>query len=284
MKIAYNDKLSLGSKEWISLSKPRHVFNLCYEAWRDELVPFQPARLDNLQLAHSPEFVRSVTAFREENGFGNTRPEVLEQVLNANGAMIAATEEALRSGIVFAPVSGFHHAGFEYNGGFCTFNGLIIALRNLKEAGEINRALILDFDGHYGDGTQDIIEKLDLHWIKHLTRNRPFTRPEQAISQAVLALFDEPDIVIYQAGADSHETDPFGAGYFSDEQWKRRDKAIFKTCYDLEIPIVWNLAGGYDGKATHMLHYSTFQTAVDIFNGVGLGHPAHIQPPVIGLG
>lgn len=265
MHIAYSDKLSLGSDEWISLSKPIEVFKRCFDAQHDTVIQFAPIRLDQVILAHERLWATEVFECYLENGFCDKRPEVMEQVRYANGAILAGAETALTTGVCFAPVSGFHHAGYDYNGSFCTFNGLVIALQSLKRANKIKTALILDFDGHYGDGTDHIIGMLDLNWITHMTRRKPFNEPQASIAQAVVAIQTKPDIVIYQAGADSHIDDSFGVGYFDDQAWIKRDELIFKTCQYHGVPIVWNLAGGYSGGKTFDLHASTFMTACEVF-------------------
>ena len=44
-----------------------------------------------------------------------------------SGAMLAAARDALANGWgAVAPCSGFHHAGYDFAGGFCTFNGLMV--------------------------------------------------------------------------------------------------------------------------------------------------------------
>ncbi|MBK7005541.1 MAG: hypothetical protein IPH37_10705 [Burkholderiales bacterium] len=52
------------------------------------------------------------------------------------------------------------------------------------------------------------------------------------------------DLVLYQAGADIHVNDPLG-GILTTEQMKQRDRTIFNGCITRRIPLVWNLAGGY---------------------------------------
>ena len=265
MHIAYCDNLSLGVDEWISLSKPAKVFNRCYDPLNDTLVNIEPITLEQVTLAHEPKWASEVFSCQEQNGFGDTRKDVIQQVRYANGALLAAARTALNTGICFAPVSGFHHAGYDFNGGFCTFNGLIITLQALKMEGKINSALILDFDGHNGNGSEDIIRALRLNWIHHMTRYDPFTEAEQSIRDAGRAILDCPDIVIYQAGADSHIDDSFGAGYFTTEQWEKRDRLVFNACLQFGVPVVWNLAGGYSGEATFNLHHSTYLTACQIY-------------------
>ena len=86
------------------------------------------------------------------------------------------------------------------------------------------------------------------------------------MTRALDALGEMPDIVLYQAGADSHVDDPFGAGYFDDAQWVARDKKIFRACRALDIPVAWNLAGGYNGEKTIALHASTYKSSCEVFD------------------
>lgn len=76
---------------------------------------------------------------------------------------------------------------------------------------------------------------------------------------------DSVDLVIYQAGADAHHLDPFGVGTLTDGEWLQRDRFIFESCRLAGVPIVWCLAGGYNGAKTIDLHTSTFTTACEVF-------------------
>ncbi len=46
-----------------------------------------------------------------------------------------------------------HHASPDHCWGFCYFNNVAIAIRKLQKEGLIERAAIVDFDLHFGDGT-----------------------------------------------------------------------------------------------------------------------------------
>lgn len=263
--VVYCDDVGMGANEWISLSKPGLLMNAIRHETR--VIPPVPLGAPELTLAHSEWYVAGVTSLRAKNGFGDTRADVLKQIMAANACMITGAEMALQEGVAFAPVSGFHHAGYAGGHGFCTFNGLMIAFEKLFSEGRIRNALILDFDGHFGDGTQNIIGELGRgRVVTHMTRGYPFTEAESATSAAVEAIQKlRPDLVFLQAGADSLDTDPFGAGYFSGEQWMARDRAIFNECKLTGTPIVWNLAGGYDGEHTVKMHYGTWRSACDIW-------------------
>jgi len=60
-----------------------------------------------------------------------------------------------------------HHAYRDRGSGFCLFNNIAIAVSRLVAQGK--RVAILDFDGHYGDGTSDIFSDSDqvLYWSFH---------------------------------------------------------------------------------------------------------------------
>jgi hypothetical protein len=59
-----------------------------------------------------------------------------------------------------APCSGFHHAGYDFAGGFCTFNGLMVTALSCWPRARFARSAFSTCDQHWGNGTQDIIERL----------------------------------------------------------------------------------------------------------------------------
>lgn len=206
-----------------------------------------PATVRELCLAHDERYVHDVLACRRPNGFGTTSAEVAASLPYTSGALLSAARFALAHRVAAcAPCSGFHHAGWADGGGFCTFNGLVIAARALLEEGA-RRVGILDCDEHYGNGTADILERLALDRVEHFTAGEHFHRPDQ-----VPAFFDRLanelermracDVVLYQAGADPHVDDPLG-GWLTTEQLEMRDARVFAALRG--VPLVWNLAGGY---------------------------------------
>jgi len=78
-------------------------------------------------------------------------PQLYPSVSLTNGAVLAAARNAVQNGIAAAVASGFHHAHADHGEGFCTFNGLVIALDALLSEGVIRRAAILDMDLHFGN-------------------------------------------------------------------------------------------------------------------------------------
>ena len=215
-----------------------------------EVIAPQPVTREQLMLAHDAAFVDGVLSCGEPNGFGNCSRAVAESLPYTSGAMLAAARAALANRkVAVAPVSGFHHACFDAAGGFCTFNGLLIAACALHAEGLVERVGILDFDQHYGNGTDDIIAKRRLRWIEHYTAGSKWRHRSQAAEflKRIPGIVDEMsgcDVILYQAGADPHVNDPYG-GWLTTEQLRERDRRVFAGAAEWHVPVAWNLAGGY---------------------------------------
>ena len=239
-----------------SAAKPAQVM----ASWSQTGLPLEieaplPISVDQFSLAHDRAFVEGVLGGHINNGFGNKSPSVVASLPYTSGAMLSAARAALanRWGAI-APCSGFHHAGYEYAGGFCTFNGLLVTAAVLVAEGAVRKIGIIDFDQHWGDGTDNIIRRLDLgERVRHYSPTSTFGRPHKAeaflaqLPQLLVPLAD-CDLVLYQAGADPHIDDPLG-GWLTTEQLYRRDVGVFEVLRELGIPVAWNLAGGYQRDA-----------------------------------
>ena len=140
-------------------------------SWRErgfpiKIHPPQAATVEDLCLAHDADYVRGVLDCSRANGFGTRSAAVAASLPWTVGSLASAALHALQSGtgksaVAVSPTSGFHHAGYAFGGGFCTFNGLIVAARKALQAGA-GRVGILDLDQHYGNGTADIDDLLCL--------------------------------------------------------------------------------------------------------------------------
>lgn len=232
---------------------------------------------EQLSLAHHPEFVDDVLDCREYNGFGDKDPDIAATLPYTSGSLLRAAELALEHGIAASFSSGFHHAHYERAGGFCTFNGLIVAARLLHRVGLVSRLMIVDLDYHYGDGTDALIELHSLDYVRHETAGAYFGRPEQSeayldyVRDVMASLQADPvDLILYQAGADVHVDDPLG-GLLSTEEMALRDRLVFEHAHRIGIPIAWNLAGGYQRDENESiepvlrLHEQTFRIAQEIY-------------------
>lgn len=232
-----------------SAHKPREVVASWRQKFTDlEFLEPRPASIDELALAHDRDYVLAVMVGRAPNGFGNRLPEIAATLPYTSGAMIEAARCARERGVAVAPVSGFHHACYDEGGGYCTFNGLVVAAQVLHREGA-RTVGILDFDQHYGNGTTNIIARLGLDWITHYSAAADWEEPGQASKfldeiPRILQLFKECELLLYQAGADPHIDDPLG-GWLTTAQLRERDRLVFTHCKRMRLPVAWNLAGGY---------------------------------------
>ena len=141
--------------------------------------------------------------------------------------------------LAFNPGGGLHHARRDATSGFCVFNDLAVAVRWLMAERGVRRPVIIDIDGHHGDGTQEIfydepVLTVSLHQYDGrfypgtgaleerghgagagYTLNLPLPRrsgPEpylRAVDEVVLPVVRryDPDFVLLQFGVDAHWQD-----------------------------------------------------------------------------
>jgi acetoin utilization deacetylase AcuC-like enzyme len=272
MKIVYNTTLEAPNDPRISFHKAAHVMKrVCPDF---DYIPGPIATRRQLARAHDLDYVGGIINCSLPNGFGetgNVAKQHLDFILAANGVMIKAVEVALQnpSDAIFAPVSGFHHAHFAHAEGYCTFNGLVAAIANARLWRRVERVLIIDGDVHWGNGTDDILEKLALRGIYNLTHEASHSavlRPQTWEEDINDALHGSAwDRVIYQAGADAHVDDSMMGGYLNDDEWEARDRLVFQYCQKKTVPLVFNLAGGYNGEKTVDLHVETVRMARTVY-------------------
>jgi acetoin utilization deacetylase AcuC-like enzyme len=238
-----------------SAGKPK----LAVAAWRQARLPIQiveskPVTDDDLALVHDRKYVDGVLSGAIQNGFGGTNPAVAKSCLYTCGSMLDAAREALANKrVACSPTSGFHHACAAWGGGFCTFNGLMVTAYKLLLEDGVHHVSIIDCDYHYGNGTADIIEDAPTRLrnkITHYTTGIRHTQEGQAedflerILPRWLHSIKGTSILLYQAGADAHINDPLG-GWMTDSQLRRRDRIVFEWAVQEQVPVAWNLAGGY---------------------------------------
>ena len=256
-----------------SAAKPRAVV----ADWRERGEPIEviaptPVAVEDLKRTHDPAYVDGVLRGDLPNGFGTTDAGVAASLPFTCGAMWCAARAALRNGrVAVAPCSGFHHARHARAGGYCTFNGLIVAAQALRAAGDVARVGILDFDQHYGDGTDALIGRLGLDWIRHFTAGAEYGDPTQveaflARIPALVGAMRDCDVVLYQAGADPHIDDPLG-GWMTTRDLAERDQRVFEAAATAGVPIAWNLAGGYQTPLRKVLdiHHNTLRACANVY-------------------
>lgn len=260
--------------DFISVSKiPEFVHQSGVEVRSD----FEPYGLADFEEAHDRKYAQNVLANVEPNGFNTIDPELTNSLRYTSAGHWAAAKHALESGgVACSATQGFHHAHWNQGYGYCTFNGLMITAMKALRSG-VKNVLIIDGDGHYGDGTEDVLDHLMLRGrVMHITRpdiGRPIqSQWNAAMWQAFakgLIRDSKAGIILYQAGADAWDRDPYGAGYLSKEGLAARDRGIFTAARNAGVPLVWNLAGGYANpmQDTIDIHLQTLAISDEVYHG-----------------
>ena len=261
-----------------------------------------PVTETDLRRVHSAEYVAAIKtgeprALAESQKFPWS-PELYPSVCLTSGGCLAASRQALQDGVSAALVSGFHHACADHGEGFCTFNGLIVALDALVASGEIRTAAVLDMDLHYGNGTAQLaasrphIFALSLYGNDY-RENVPFRdvterRHEDGenhrscalpagcdrakmleIMDAALPLIAarRPELLLYQAGADPYFEDPYSPLALDHDDLLARDRRVFEFAKAQAIPVAWVLAGGYTSDVSQVVrvHLNTCRAWREIY-------------------
>lgn len=182
------------------------------------------------------------------------------------GGSILAAREAFARGAGVNLAGGFHHAFPDHGEGFCVFNDVAIAIRDLQASKAIRRAAVIDVDVHQGNGTAAVFhgDPTVFTFSIHEEDNYPAEKPpsdqdigletgaDGAVYLAALEHWvprilerQEPHLVAYIAGADPFEDDQLGRLRLTRDDLRARDRLVFGECVKRGIPFVAFLAGGY---------------------------------------
>ena len=244
---------------------------------------------EQLESVHTMEYVRRFTAGAltpdEIRRLGFPWSEALvERSFRAVGGTCEAARAALEHGIAMNLAGGTHHAFPSHGEGFCVFNDVAVAIRELLRAGGIRSAAIVDLDVHQGNGTHAIFADDDrvFTFSMHGRRNYPFHKVPGRLDveledgtedDAYLARLAEslprvlaeasPDLVMYLAGADAHDGDRLGRLRLTFSGLARRDAMVLDHCREVGIPVALTIAGGYgrDVRDTVRVHLETVRIA-----------------------
>jgi acetoin utilization deacetylase AcuC-like enzyme len=231
---------------------------------------------DDLILVHTREYVakvrEEVAAGRDSLSTGDTNISSgsVTAALGAAGAVLSAVDAVAtgRTRTAFCAVRPpGHHASQARGMGFCIFNNIAIGARHAVRRHGLARVLIVDWDVHHGNGTQDVFWSdgtvlfFDVHqhpWYpgtgsadergegrgRGLIMNNPF--PAGAGRREILTAFREalvpaadrfkPELVMVSAGFDSRRGDPLGQFTLADQD--------FTDLTDLVVDIARRHAAG----------------------------------------
>lgn len=256
-----------------------------------ELLSPEPATTTQLLAVHQPQLVQLV-GFACSQGGGYLDADTYTTESSFIQARLAAGATCqLVDGVITGEIdNGFalvrppgHHAGIEQVGGFCLFNNVAIAARHAQMSGGLERVMIIDFDIHHGNGTQDIFyqDPSVLYASLHLyspffypgsggeneigigkglgtTLNVPFG-PKAGDKSYDLAFKDlilprgkqfNPELILVSAGFDGHWLDPLASANLSLAGFVNIIRHIFhlanETC---QGRVIFVLEGGYHREA-----------------------------------
>lgn len=257
-----------------SPSKPAISAGLLVEDSAFELHSnFNRAKITDLAYAHTAKYLYDVCEFNICDGFGEKSNEAVDAIFWTNGNFLAAVDYALEGkhpGVVWSLTSGFHHAHADSGGGFCTFNALAVAAIKAYESFR-GRTLVIDEDAHLGDGFVSIMKDQEApcaYMYSDYTHKSGMLslKDFEAHVDRIISGF-EPDLILYQAGADNWKKDSLGAGKLSKKQLRKRDDIVFSAAREFGVPIVANLAGGYalDFNDTIDIHMATGESMKSIY-------------------
>ena len=171
---------------------------------------------------------------------------------------------------------GTHPAFANRRESFCALNGVANAIRSLQAEVRLRRALVVDLDGHQGNGTATIFAcDGDVYTLsRHGERNRP---ARKAVSSRDVGLPDgsggdaylqalaaaDPEIVFLVAGVDVVACDRDGRFALSDQGLGRREQHVRAAVRDHGHPLANVPGGGYARTAQRSaeLHAVVFEEA-----------------------
>lgn len=262
-KIVYSEKC-LGYGQW-HVEGPERV-RKAYEVLKQKDYEFlepKPAHEDDLIKAHDIDYVWNVKKSLVEDSDTPAYDNIFEFAsLSAGGAILAAETGGFS---IMRPPG--HHAGRSgaalgaYTRGFCYFNNIAIAVRHLDK-----RTLILDIDGHHGNGTQEIFmnDPKVTYVSLHRHPNYPgtgvasegnclnFPLPPDCGDEAYVKTLDKAldsidmsrfELLAVSAGFDTHAGDLASLG-LTEKGYIEMGRRIGA----LKKPTFFVLEGGYDGK------------------------------------
>lgn len=209
----------------------------------------------------------------------------LDIALLAVGGCLVAIDKAMSSPnthvfcIVRPPG---HHACSDRGMGFCLFNNIAIAARYAQKNYGLKRILIVDWDVHHGNGTQEIFyhdpsvfyfstHEKNLYPLtghsdetgdgpgKGFTLNCPISAGSQSRYEVLKAFGEQlvpkmqqfkPELVLISAGFDAHVDDPLGHFNLNDQDFADLTKIVREIADKYaKGRIVSILEGGYNLQA-----------------------------------
>jgi acetoin utilization deacetylase AcuC-like enzyme len=203
-----------------------------------------------------------------------------EAALHAAGGAVALVDLLLDGS---AP-TGFsshrppgHHAEPGQAMGFCLFNNIAVAAQHAVSGRDLERVLIVDWDVHHGNGTNDIFRaSREVLFVSiHQRALYPGTGPVTDVGVADAAGYTvnlpvpggsgdavyaslvehvavplareyQPQLILISAGYDAHADDPLADCMVTDAGFAAMAASMRRVSGELEVPVGAVLEGGYE--------------------------------------
>ncbi len=245
------------------------------------LKPFK-ATYSQLLFNHDPLYIKNVKEIAEAGGGWldldtYCSPKSYDVAALAVGGVICAVDAVLGDvANVFALVRPpGHHATYDKSRGFCIFNNVACAAKYALKVRGVQNILIVDWDVHHGNGTQDSFYD-DPRVLYFSTHQRPLfpgtgdleevgrgngkgfnvnvPLPPGVNDDGYFYIFDEllipiaeqfkPELVFISAGQDIHFADPIGGMSVTSRGFNSLTERVKSVSSDGQLIAV--LEGGYD--------------------------------------
>jgi acetoin utilization deacetylase AcuC-like enzyme len=242
-----------------------------------------------LAAVHPPDYVERVERFCRAGG-GAWDPDTIacaatvEAALHSAGGAVGMVDALLgggpRVGASLHRPPG-HHAESAQAMGFCFFNNVALAARRAIDGGfGVSRVMVLDWDVHHGNGTNDIFHATDevLFMSVHESPLYPGTGPASDVGSGAgegftvnvpvpggsgdeawcsivehvavpLARAFAPGLLLVSAGYDAHADDPLATCRVTDDGFGAMAASMRRVADELGVPLGFVLEGGYDVDA-----------------------------------
>lgn len=283
-------------------------------------LPARDASLDELARAHDAEYVERLSHIAGKSGYLDAdtfySARSLDAARRASGAALALTDALLDGAADF----GFgllrppgHHARPGQGMGFCILNHVAVAARHALGRGA-RRVVILDWDVHHGNGTEEIFARdaevlyISLHQSPQYpgtgagsdvgfgggqgyTVNVPLSEGADnatyraAFERLVLPIIEQfaPDLTLVSAGYDAHLRDPLGGMQLDGAGYAWMTRGLLETVRRGPSPrIAFLLEGGYDLQGVRESVRATLEalaqpTSVADFGAVAARHAHELK-------
>jgi len=242
------------------------------------------ADLDTIALCHPIAYVTAIRDASPKNGMvqldadTSMSPGSFEAALRAAGGGVHAVDEVVAGRATNAFVATRppgHHTETARPMGFCLFNNAAIAARYAQKRHGIDRAAVVDFDVHHGNGSQDIFwsDKTVMYCSTHQMPLYPGTgaRSERGVHDTVVnaplspgdggpqfrEAFEstilprlrnfQPELIVISAGFDAHQRDPLANLNLVEADFLWATQKIMEVAQaSANGRVVSMLEGGYD--------------------------------------